>query len=147
MSNQISNEMRFNPVSGEWVIYATARRSRSDEMQPRRSSCISDSRYEPTCPFCPGNENLLPGILMKLGNGRGGWSVRVVPNRYPALTASGPSSETLHGIYRSMRGNGRHEVVIESPFHDHHLGSLAPADAEAVKVANSSRRRYNISYN
>jgi UDPglucose--hexose-1-phosphate uridylyltransferase len=140
MPNQTSNEMRYNPVSGEWVIYATARRSRPDEMQPRSSSCIADSRYEPTCPFCPGNETLLPGILMELGNGSGGWSVRVVPNRYPALTASGFSSETLHGIYRSMRGNGRHEVVIESPFHDHHLGSLAPADAEAVVEA--YHRRY-----
>jgi UDPglucose--hexose-1-phosphate uridylyltransferase len=141
MMNQTANEMRYNPVTGEWVIYATARRARPDEMQPRTGFGSPASSYEPSCPFCPGNEHMLPGILLELRNDAGGWKVRVVPNRYPALTPEGNSTETLHGVYRVMKGIGHHEVIIESQYHDSPIGSLSPADAEFVIEAYHRRYR------
>src|SRR3990172_6606659 len=106
MMNKTTNEMRYNPVTGEWVIYATARRTRPDEMRSQTGFGSPASSYEPSCPFCPSNEHMLPGILMELGNDAGGWKVRVVPNRYPALTPEGNSTETHHGLYRVMKGIG-----------------------------------------
>jgi UDPglucose--hexose-1-phosphate uridylyltransferase len=140
MAHEPSNQMRYNPVSGDWVIYATARRARPDEMQPRAASGPPAARSEPSCPFCPGNEHLLPGILLELGNDAGGWKVRVVPNRYPALTPEGNGTEPTEGVYRVMQGTGRHEVIIESQDHDRPLGALSPA--EAAFVIEAYHRRY-----
>ncbi|HSO59549.1 MAG TPA: galactose-1-phosphate uridylyltransferase [Desulfobacterales bacterium] len=135
------NEMRYNPVTGEWVIYATARRSRPDEMRPQTGVGPPASSYEPSCPFCPGNEHMLPGILLELGSDAGGWKVRVVPNRYPALTPEGDNAETAHGLYRVMKGTGRHEVIIESQSHDRPVGSLSPTEANFVIEAYHRRYR------
>jgi UDPglucose--hexose-1-phosphate uridylyltransferase len=141
MRNPSTNEMRFNPVTGEWVIYATARRARPDEMRSRTEVRSPTSSYEPSCPFCPGNEHMLPGILLDLGGDGGGWKVRVVPNRYPALAPEGASGETLHGVYRVMQGIGHHEVVIESKYHDSPIGTLSTVDAEFVIEAYHRRYR------
>lgn len=141
MKNKTTNEVRYNPVTGEWVIYATARRARPDEMQSRIGFGSPASSYEPSCPFCPGNEHMLPGILLELGGDVGGWKVRVVPNRYPALTPEGDGTETPEGLYRVMKGMGRHEVIIESQYHDSPIGSLPSADAEFVIEAYHRRYR------
>jgi UDPglucose--hexose-1-phosphate uridylyltransferase len=83
---------------------------------------------------------MLPGILLELGRDDGGWKVRVVPNRYPALTPEAASGETLHGVYRVMQGIGHHEVVIESQHHDTPIGALSTAGAELV--VDAYHRRY-----
>lgn len=44
-----------------------------------------------------------------------GWSVRVVPNKFPALTGQADGA-AIHAGARA--GVGIHEVIIESPFHD-----------------------------
>jgi UDPglucose--hexose-1-phosphate uridylyltransferase len=141
MMNETTNEMRYNPVTGEWVIYATARQARPDEMRPQTGFGSPAFSYEPSCPFCPGNEHMLPGILLELENDAGGWKVRVVPNRYPALTPGGDSTETHHGLYRVMKGIGHHEVIIESQYHDRPIGSLSPAEAKFVIEAYHRRYR------
>jgi len=64
-----------------------------------------------------------------------------VPNRYPALTPEGDSTETYHGLYRVMKGIGRHEVIIESPHHDRPIGSLSPTEAKFVIEAYHRRYR------
>ncbi len=140
MAPSAKNEMRYHPLNGEWVIYATARSARPDEMRSRVGSGSPLSSHEPACPFCPGNEHLLPGIIMELGKEPADWKVRVVPNRYPALTPEGDSTVSHHGIFRAMKGVGHHEVVIESPFHDRPLGTLPPPEAEYVIEA--YHRRY-----
>src|SRR5262249_62424264 len=52
------------------------------------------------CPFCPGNESKTPTEILAFrphgaGNGRDseGWTVRVVPNKFPALGIEGGRSE------------------------------------------------------
>jgi len=115
MMNETTNEMRYNPVTGEWVIYATARQARPDEMRPQTGFGSPAFSYEPSCPFCPGNEHMLPGILMELGNDAGGWKVRVVPNRYPALTPRRQHRNppwTLPGHERDRTPRGHHRVSV-----------------------------------
>jgi UDPglucose--hexose-1-phosphate uridylyltransferase len=46
--------------------------------------------YDPSCPFCPGNEHLLPTIIAETPmEVPPGWQTRVVNNKYPALSPDG----------------------------------------------------------
>ena len=115
-------ELRWGPLRREWVI-----------ISPERGKRPSDFRAAPgeggggpvaSCPFCPGNEHLTPPEIARL-EGDGGWSVRVVPNKYPALSPDpGQPAPDGGGIYRRMAGLGAHEVIIDSPDHYRELDQL-----------------------
>lgn len=134
------SEFRQDPITGDWVIVAPARGGRprvaSNGRVPTRLPA-----HDPDCPFCPGNERLLPGIIEETPSPEPpGWSTRVVPNKYPALTlnANGPPSGNLPWVSRP--GHGSHEVIIETPRHDTGPESLAPA--ALTEVLRTCRRRY-----
>jgi UDPglucose--hexose-1-phosphate uridylyltransferase len=80
------------------------------------------------CPFCPGNEQKTPPeVLAYRSNGNPnatGWSLRVVPNKFPALRVEGDLNRHGEGLYDKMTGVGAHEVVIESPNHNSTLAEL-----------------------
>src|SRR6202161_1901441 len=66
------------------------------------------------CPFCPGAENKTPPEILAYGrNGGGantsGWSIRVVPNRFPALGIEGELDREGEGLFAKMNGVGAHE--------------------------------------
>jgi UDPglucose--hexose-1-phosphate uridylyltransferase len=123
-------ELRKDPVVGRWVIISTERGRRP-----------SDFRIEPVravggnCVFCPGNESKTPPEILAIrtpdseSNGPG-WSLRVVPNKFPALRIEGELEPSGEGLYDRMNGVGAHEVVIESPDHEATLATL-PADTVA----------------
>jgi UDPglucose--hexose-1-phosphate uridylyltransferase len=48
-----------------------------------------------------------------------GWELRVVPNKYPALRVEGELRKSGEGFYDKMNGIGAHEVIIETPRHQH----------------------------
>ena len=52
------------------------------------------------------------------------WSVRVVPNKFPALQIEGYLHREGVGIFDKMSGIGAHEVIIESPEHTESLATL-----------------------
>jgi len=45
------------------------------------------------------------------------WTVRVVPNKFPALQVEGDLDRQGLGLYDRMNGIGAHEVIIETPNH------------------------------
>jgi UDPglucose--hexose-1-phosphate uridylyltransferase len=59
-----------------------------------------------------------------------GWTLRVMPNKFPALQIYGDLGKTGEGIFDKMNGVGAHEVVVETP--DHNL-SLATMPKKAVE--------------
>jgi len=61
-----------------------------------------------------------------------GWTVRVVPNRYPALFDEGVRSSSRRGVYESTAGLGVHEVIIESPEHVVEVAALDEKQVAAV---------------
>lgn len=61
-----------------------------------------------------------------------GWTVRVVPNKYPALVIEGVGSSSRRGIYESTPGLGAHEVIIESPEHVVDVAALDEKQLAAV---------------
>jgi UDPglucose--hexose-1-phosphate uridylyltransferase len=115
------------------VIIATDRAHRPSDFQ----QFCSPVAPEPLCPLCPGNEaQTPPEILAYRGNGQGpntpGWSLRVVPNKFPALRIEGEVAREGVGLYDRMSGVGAHEVIIESPDHKAKLGGLPEKMLEDV---------------
>jgi UDPglucose--hexose-1-phosphate uridylyltransferase len=127
-------ELRQDPVTEAWVVIATERAKRPSDFK-RPAEQRKDAE---TCPFCYGHEALTPPEIMAYrpsgGRDGPGWSVRVVPNKFPALAI-----EERHGgvdlggeFYRRQPGYGAHEVIIESPAHDSDLSTHSPDQLRQV---------------
>jgi len=102
-------ELRKDPITGRWVIISTDRANRPMDFV-RESVKIKGS---PHCPFCPGSEGKTPSEVLAYGrNGSGkdtpGWSLRVVPNKFPALGIEGGLDREGEGLFDRMNGVGAH---------------------------------------
>jgi UDPglucose--hexose-1-phosphate uridylyltransferase len=126
-------ELRKDPVTGRWVIIATDRAKRPSDFV-REKVEIRGSGF---CPFCYNNESKTPPEIMAYradGSARDtpGWSLRVVPNKFPALRIEGTLNRQGEGLYDKMEGIGAHEVIIETPDHQKTLATLPPHTIEDV---------------
>jgi UDPglucose--hexose-1-phosphate uridylyltransferase len=119
-------QLRRDPIAGRWVIIAPERADRpSAFLRP------GPERDDGICPFCPGNEKMTPPeVLARRENGT--WSLRVVPNRYPALRTEIQMNRAGNGLFDTMAGVGAHEVVIETSDHRATLGTLPSEQLESV---------------
>ena len=112
---------------GRWVIISTERARRPSDFGPdpvrtRGGHCV----------FCPGHEGQTPPEILALRPpekpaNSPSWSLRVVPNMFPALRIEGALEPQGAGLYDRMTGIGAHEVVIETPDHAATLASLPQA--------------------
>ena len=126
-------ELRKDPITGRWVIIATDRAKRPSDFV-REKVEIRGSGF---CPFCAGNEMKTPPEIhsyRKDGSPRDtrGWSLRVVPNKFPALGIEGTLNRQGEGLYDKMNGIGAHEVIIETPEHQHTLATMPVRAVEDV---------------
>lgn len=113
--------IRTDPVTGRQVIVASERADR-----PRRFRESSDLPSEPEhCPFCRGNEEVTPAPIRSIPDDTDDWDVRVVPNKYPAVSSNIELEEFGQAPYRSTSGVGAHEVVVETPDHVIDLHALS----------------------
>jgi UDPglucose--hexose-1-phosphate uridylyltransferase len=133
-------ELRKDPITGRWVIISTDRAKRPTDFV-RESVHIQGKGF---CPFCYGNELKTPPEILAYGrNGSGpntsGWTVRVVPNKFPALGIEGDLNREGEGLYDRMNGVGAHEVIIETPDHTKTLATLAERAIEDVLWAYRDR--------
>lgn len=111
--------LRQDITTNDWVIFAPERARRPHEWKTAGGG--ADSRAA-DCPFCPGNEGFTGPEIYALRGGSApntpGWSVRVIPNRFPALRIEDETQRLEEGpVFRHMGGCGAHEVIIESPDH------------------------------
>ena len=133
------SEIRQNPITRDWVIIASHRAKRPNEFaQPGTRKTPPLPAHDPACPFCPGNEG--PDELFRLAGDDQEWRLRVVTNKYPALSPHGQRDRTIDGIYRAMPAVGRHEVIIEH--RDHHLATAQLAPDEIASILQVYRSRY-----
>ena len=126
-------QLRRDPVAGRWVIIAPERADRPNGLL-RNPPAPED---EAACPFCPGNETATPPELLvhrASGGARNGpdWTLRVVPNRYPALRVETRMERRGRGLLDEMAGVGAHEVIIESNEHRATLAKMTPDHVELV---------------
>jgi UDPglucose--hexose-1-phosphate uridylyltransferase len=130
-------ELRKDPIVGRWVIISTDRAKRPTDFVRDRVQMKGGF-----CPFCYGNEDKTPPEILAYrpsqnGNppakpNSPGWSIRVVPNKFPALGIEGTISRQAEGMFDKMNGVGAHEVIIESPEHNATLASLPEKRIEDV---------------
>jgi len=137
-------QLRQDPTTKEWVIIASERLKRPHAFK-KTEVFIEKPSYKEDCPFCMGNEHLTPHETLAYrrggpADGRGWW-VRVIPNKFPALSPEGTlERKEEKGFFRSMDGVGIHEVVIESPLHNQLLPLMEDKQVEEVLLA--YRERY-----
>jgi len=151
-------EIRIDPLSGHRTIVAGERSKRPGGAPTCAPAEPIDVERDP---FAAGHEDRTPPELYALRPGGGpanspGWTVRVVPNLYPALTPANPdgaaggenaagagagavqaeiAAEEARGkpeLFASLPATGAHEVIVNGP---QSVLSLADLPAEQVLAA------------
>lgn len=125
-------ELRQNRFTKEWVIMATERAKRPEEMRVKREARAPLPHYAETCPFCPGNEHLAPPEVMRFAHPDGHWTVRVVPNKFAALSRVGEPEWKIERFRRTVNGVGIHDVIVETPDHALSTAQLPPERVETI---------------
>ncbi len=154
-----SSEMRHDWLADRWVIIAPQRTCRPNDFVSRPPDAVDN----PDCPFCLGHEAHTPEAVACYGKKRAtnsaNWSVRVVPNKFPAVNAafqragvlaSGESEPPVQGTEFSAAGDleaidlfrkhlltGAHEVIVECPTH---LQSISQLDRETMQLVFTAYR-------
>jgi UDPglucose--hexose-1-phosphate uridylyltransferase len=132
-------ELRIDPLTGERVIVAAERATRpGGELRADPAPPLDPAAD----PFAQGHEDRTPPELFALrpdggGPDAPGWTVRVVPNLYPALApdAAEPPAEANRDLFGAAAARGGHEVIINGPESVTTLLELAPEQlATAMEV-------------
>ena len=84
------SELRRDPILGRWVIVSSDRAGRPTDFRSPRELRHAGG----FCPFCAGNEYTTPPEILAVRRDGSqpnspGWSLRVVPNKFPALRREG----------------------------------------------------------
>jgi UDPglucose--hexose-1-phosphate uridylyltransferase len=138
------SELRLNRATKEWIIVATERAKRPNQFRAVRTA-EEIPPYDPSCPFCPGNESQTPPeeyALRRKGSAknRPGWRIRVVSNKFPALDPHKKFSKIAGRFFRTVSGAGKHEVIVETPRHDRSPATLSLKQVE--EICSVYRTRY-----
>ncbi len=135
-------ELRQNRFTKEWVVIATERAKRPEELALKREPKVVPS-FVPSCPFCPGNEKLTPPEVFRLPEGAADskWDVRVIPNKFAALARDVDLERTVQRSHRRINGFGVHDVIVETP--DHSLVTANMSDAHVLEILRGYKARYD----
>ena len=132
------SQIRRDPITDRWVIIF--------DNVPATNFVVSKVSRDPEkrCAFCEGNEDQTPKEVYSIRKDgtapdSPGWSVRVVPNMYPALRIEGELKRTGEGMFDKVSGIGAHEVIIESPVHSNSLAKLEKEHISKVLKAYRAR--------
>lgn len=112
-------EIRIDPLSGHKTIVAGERSKRPNgepRCEPPRPIDVEKD------PFAEGHEDRTPPELHAVRPNGGppdspGWTVRVVPNLYPALDPDSPipAPDAQADLFCARAAKGGHEVIINGP--------------------------------
>jgi UDPglucose--hexose-1-phosphate uridylyltransferase len=156
-STNQNSHTRFDVLQNTWTVYATGREERPHEFI---EACVTTDKNL-DCPFCCGNEDKTPsptwiGKVVRTKDAAfqietnpnnelpndTAWSVRVVPNKYPAVDSTAvPLNTDLPPVLALSNSSplfpsspifGGHEVVIESRQHAQSLTAVSMTEAELV---------------
>jgi UDPglucose--hexose-1-phosphate uridylyltransferase len=147
-------ELRIDPLSGLRTLVAGERAGRPGGDLSAEPRPPVDPEKDP---FLEGHEDRTPPELFALRPGGGapdspGWTVRVVPNLYPALgqaepEAAAPIPDPLAAgrgepdLFASRPAIGAHEVIVNAPVAVGSLAELEPAQVEMAMDAWRERMR------
>lgn len=123
------NELREDAVTGRRVF---ARRA--PVLEPSDYRVDKHEKKSQTCPFCPGKEAMTPGEVLAVGRDHGadpdspGWKLRVVPNRFAAVSPDEKPGRKREGLYERMAAFGAHEVIVDHTDHDIEMADFSEED-------------------
>ncbi len=134
------SELRQDPTTYDWVIIAKERAKRPHEFKQSEALITPPPLHSKDCPFCPQNESMTPPAEAVYGT-PDDWKIRVVPNKFAALTPEGDTIRNEWKLFRKSHGYGRHEVVIETPVHNQYIPFMD--DVQVENLIKAYRDRYN----
>lgn len=103
-------ELRYNPITQDWVMIASHRQARPQ--MPKD-----------WCPFCPGSGRVPDE----------GFTVMRYPNDFPALSEDPPQPDDVAGgLFQANPAYGRCEVLLYSDQHTVTLGELSDAHVHSL---------------
>ncbi|MGI8411736.1 MAG: galactose-1-phosphate uridylyltransferase [Solirubrobacteraceae bacterium] len=132
-------ELRIDPLTGQRVIIAGERAGRpGGELFASPAPALERE----TDPFAEGHEDRTPPEIHAVRPGSRvantpGWTVRVVPNLYPALHPSSPDlpPQADDDLFWAAPALGTHEVIVNAPDSVSTLVELEPGQVvEAMEV-------------
>lgn len=127
------SQLRRDPITGRWIIVNYEKLVRPEEFSFEKTEKNDNTK---NCPFCPGNEKMTPPEIVahrKTGKANlPGWTIRVVPNKYPALNAKGELGKEGFGVFDRMNGIGAHEVIIDIPGHALDIADVNDGQSEEI---------------
>jgi UDPglucose--hexose-1-phosphate uridylyltransferase len=137
------NELRRDYFLDRWVIIATDRAKRPSDFIKAKATAVEPQ----DCSFCPGFESKTPPSKASYFDSAHeadepgkppltGWTVRVIPNLYPAVKPE--DVRLMHDL--GMTASGVHEVIVETPVHDRHPQFMS--DVEIKKLFMVYRDRF-----
>jgi UDPglucose--hexose-1-phosphate uridylyltransferase len=124
-------ELRRDPITGGWVVVSTDNPKGPHDYIPEAFRLDKDS----ICAFCPGHENMTPPEIagfskIKRVPDAPGWTLRIVPNKFPALQIEGRLDKIGVGAFDMMSGIGAHEVIIETAHHEAEIANRHEAEIQ-----------------
>jgi len=139
-------ELRKDYILDRWVIIATERGKRPHQF-------VSEDKDEkPEVDFfARGNEDKTPPEMFRHDDDNGEWSLRVFPNKFPAVKAEGNYNiETHNKFYTFAAAFGDHEVLVETP-DDRQLWDLSVDEIKRtldgyVEVYNRLKEKEGVKY-
>ncbi|MDD5083821.1 MAG: galactose-1-phosphate uridylyltransferase [Candidatus Moranbacteria bacterium] len=111
------SELRQDIVTGDWVIIATSRAKRPHEFAQFRR--VEDTVGVHDCLFEHPEESGQEKDVLIYNSGENDWSLRVFPNKYPAVSRGKVPRSLEEGPYFAMTGTGYHEVIATRDHYDH----------------------------
>lgn len=121
MAEEFPSELRYDTVSGDWVIIATGRAKRPESFRFSQRKKVKLPKKK--CPFC--NITAEEKILLIYSQGKKinelkNWTTLVIANKFPALLPAEKIKEKKEGkLYRKLQGVGFCEVVITKDHEKH----------------------------
>jgi len=123
-TSKIPSELRFDPVSKDWVLIATGRARRPEtfrterhngdrkEWEKNQRACPFDTLGEQECPTYA----LLNGMEVELPKTKAcvpkQWTSIALPNKFPAVSQQNSFTTRIVGPYQAADGVGFHEVLV-----------------------------------
>ncbi|MFN8201037.1 MAG: DUF4921 family protein [Solirubrobacteraceae bacterium] len=144
-------EIRVDPLTGLRTIVAADRATRPGGAITVPAAPPVDPE---TDPFLEGHEDRTPPEVFAIRPARGtdgardtpGWTVRVVPNLYPALDPASPLPErdAQPDLYTAVAATGGHEVIVNAPQAVGTIAELGLAQFQAAVAVWRTRMRHHV---
>ena len=114
-----SPEYRRDPVSNRWIILAPERSLRPLGLSGSKPHARRDAERD-SCPFCEGQEKHTTGEVYVIREtdsqvDKPGWTLRVVPNKFPALVVWGGATDFF--ILNFDRASRRYRDALRQDQH------------------------------